>query len=126
LDFILLAEVRFVNAVNLCKLDALFFQLGSSFLIMGSEGLAMTAPTRRTSLSVIFLRVKVAKYRDHGAKNSRRTRDSLVTVSKLLGVTSITSEGPSATARVTRARAVRERRREENFMTGEERESERK
>ena len=60
---------------------------------------------------------KTAKCCDHGAKNSTRTRGPLVIASKLLGVTSITSEGSSATARVTRARAVRERRREENFMT---------
>jgi hypothetical protein len=44
--------------------------------------------------------------------------------SKLLGVTSITSDASSAMATVTRARAVRDRRREENFMTEGGREGE--
>lgn len=77
----------------------------------------MTTPVGPVLLSVSILHLKVVKFYDHGAKNSRRTRGSLVIASKLLGVTSITSDGSSATARVTRARVVRERRREENFMT---------
>lgn len=81
----------------------------------------MTAPVGQVLLSAITPCLKVVKCYDHGAKNSTRTRGSLVIASKLLGVTSITSDGPSATARVTRARVVRERRREENFMTEGER-----
>ena len=42
----------------------------------------------------------------------------MVIASKFVGVTSMTSEASSATARVTRARVVRDRRREGNFMTG--------
>lgn len=89
---------------------------------MGGEGLAVTTPARRAEYLAITLKFKEVKEFYHGAKNSRRTRGSLVMASKLLGVRSITSEASSAMATVTRARAVRERRREENFMTGGERE----
>ena len=108
----LLAEVGLINAVNLGELDALVLQFGGRFLVVGSEGLAVTTPAGRAEFLAVFLHYKYVKGGYHGAKNSTRTRGSLETVSKLAGVTSITLEASSATARVTRARVVRERRRE--------------
>ena len=47
-DVILLTKVCFVNAVDLCELDTLFFQLGGGFLVMGSESLTVTTPANET------------------------------------------------------------------------------
>lgn len=124
MNAVFLTEVCLVNTVDLGERDTLFLQFGSSLLVMGSESLAMTAPAGRAEALVISLHFREAKGDYHGAKNSRRTRGSLVIASKLLGVTSMTSEASSAIATVTRARAVRERRREENFMTTGGREGE--
>jgi hypothetical protein len=42
-----LAELRLVNAINLCDRDVLALESGSSFLVVGSEVLAVTAPMMR-------------------------------------------------------------------------------
>ena len=86
-------------------------------VIVGGEGLAMTTPTSWAGRLVISLHFREVKGFYHGAKNSTRMRGSLVIALKLVGVTSMTSEASSEMAMVTSARAVRERRREENFMT---------
>lgn len=44
LDTIFLAEVRLLSAVNLGKLDVLLLEGGSSFLVLGGEGLAVATP----------------------------------------------------------------------------------
>ncbi|KAF5125953.1 hypothetical protein E5D57_010647 [Metarhizium anisopliae] len=44
LDAVLLAEFSFFSAVNLGELDVLFFQSGSSLLVFGGEGFAVSAP----------------------------------------------------------------------------------
>ena len=44
MDAVLLAEVGFINTVNLGEFDALLFQLGGGLLVVGSEGFAVTTP----------------------------------------------------------------------------------
>lgn len=44
LDTVLLAEVGLLSAVDLCELDVLLLERGGSLLVLGSEGLAVTAP----------------------------------------------------------------------------------
>lgn len=43
-----LAELRLVNTVDLCDRNALGLESGSSFLVVGSEVLAVTAPMKET------------------------------------------------------------------------------
>jgi len=43
-----LAKVGFINAVHFGKLDALFFESGGSFLVVGSKRLTVPAPSKMT------------------------------------------------------------------------------
>jgi len=55
LNAVFLAKGGLINAVDLGELDALLLQLSSSFLVVRSEGLAMTTPANRVRFeSFIF------------------------------------------------------------------------
>lgn len=114
LNTMLLAQVGFVDTVDLGNLDVLFFECGGSKLVFGSKGFAVATPSGDASIQhnqVGFW----CTY--HGAKNSTSIKGSASTIDlKLAGVKSRTSEVPSALATQTRARAVSEERIDETLI----------
>ena len=113
-----MAQVRFINTVDFGKLDALFFEHSGRLLVVGSKCFAVPTPLRQMS----FQRNEEGKKRYHGAKNSTRMSFSGVTTElKVEEVKSMTSEGPSARARVASKSVEVEVRSVERRILGGER-----
>jgi hypothetical protein len=111
-----LAQVRLINTVHFGELDALFFERSGRLLVLRSKRFAMPTPLGE----VRFQRNEEGKKRYQGAKNSTRMSFSGVTRElKLEAVKSMTSEGPSASARVASKREEAEVRSVERRILGE-------
>ena len=114
-----LAEVRLVDTVDLSELDTLLLEAGRSLLVVGSKGLAVTAPGRICQECIDGSRGNALPRSEELNEHQRLRLDGRVEVG---GVRSRTSE--ARTAWTNASTAADGNRRETRIVNGEEEEGE--